>query len=317
MFDGVPWAVENGAKASGAVARAAHYAATRGAQGIALPGDMKVSATPSPSQSVRIGTGSTTILNRQAPGESYQGLARSFTDVSVTVDGSPRTDLVIATIIDPDFSPWTVADVPDAVNGPYFVPEVLEGVDPNTTRASDVVGYSAYELARISVPASGNITSGMITSLRQLAQPRSWSDTIMQGGLVAEHLTTSDTDWKDWPSNTWTVQVPEWATDALCLITLNTVATDGVASDFNPRVYLGGLVGQSAAWDYNGGGAGVGAEKIPFPIYAQFDVTGLQGESVEFKPQAMRTFETLNTGDVWFDQYSQVVFDIRFYEKVV
>jgi len=226
VFDGKPWAVEHGATIPAAVARAAHYAATKGRQGVTRPGDLKVAATPSASQGVRIGTGSATILNQQAPGESYQGLARTFTDVNVTVNGSARTDLVIGRIIDPDFAPWQPSDVPDGVNGPYWRPYVVPGVSSSTTKASDVVSYSAVELARIAVPASGNITNGMITDLRRVTN-------VDRERHVSSVLPT-DTRFTAPPANgrVWfpfvneLIFCPEWATRAQIVVTVSSLLFD-------------------------------------------------------------------------------------------
>lgn len=315
-FDGVPWVVENGAQISGAAGRVLANAASRDAQGVLLPGDLKVSATPTASQAVRLDTGSAVVRNAQAPGESYIGLARSTTDVDIDVTGSPRTDLIVGRIIDPDFSPWQPSDVPDPVNGPYWEPYVIEGVTSGTDEASDVVGYSAIALARVAVPASGNITNGMITDLRKLVQPRNFPDLAAVQDPARDDLTTTDTAYRDWPANVkHTVIVPDWATHALVALMVS-YGTDDQACDAFQRIAFGGLTGGSAIIDHNATGSGFG-ERFQNWIFAEFDVTSLQGEPVDIMPQAVRAFETTNTGALYTETWDQVVFDVRFVERTV
>lgn len=307
----------NGGDVDASAARAAHYAATRGAQGITLPGDMKVVATPTPSQGVRIGTGSCTVLNAQATGESYQGLARSSTDVGIDVTGATRYDLVVAQIIDPDFAPWTTADVPDTVNGPYFLPHVIKGVASGTTKASDVVSYAALALARIAVPASGNITNGLITDLRRLAQPRTWPHKNVQPGPSSgtTQLPTSQTAFTAWPGITDQVQVPDWATRAQIGITLNISVMDPVNIDL--EVDFGGIVGPITYFDYNGTSGVNGAETVPITVFADLDVRSLAGETVPLNTLARRTFTDVATGVANFGSSEQGTFDVLFSETIV
>lgn len=251
MFDGVPWAVENGANTTAAVARAAHYAATRGAQGVTEPGDLKVTATATPSQQVSVAAGSATILNHAAPGESYHGLARTPTPQPISVSGAARTDLLIARIIDPDFSPWQPSDVPDPVNGPYFLPHVVQGVSPSTTKASDVVSYSAVALARIAVPASGNITNAMITDLRQLAQPRQEPQQFTVVPSANETLTLGA--YGAWPTQTSRqVFVPAWATKVIVEVLMGGLKVSAGAVWGAVRARLGAsLTTTPAGYDIN------------------------------------------------------------------
>lgn len=243
-FDGNPWAVENGANMSAAVARAAHYAATRGAQGITEPGDLKVTQTSVASQAVEIAAGSATVLNHGADGESYHGLARTPTNVPISVSGSTRHDLIIGRIIDPDFSPWQPSDVPDAVNGPYWEPHVVQGVTSSTTLASDVVGYSAIALARVAVPAAGNITNAMITNLRELAQPRSELQQYTTIPTDDAHL--SSDPWVNWPEEAnRNVFVPAWATRVVIEVLYSGVRANIGATFGYLRARLGSSGGTS------------------------------------------------------------------------
>jgi len=240
-FDGVVWAVENGAKVGGAVGRVLANAATQNEQGVLMPGDLKASATPTASKSVRVAPGSAVIRNRQAPGESYIGLARTFTDVPIRVTGAARTDMVIARVIDPDFSPWQPSDVSDPVNGPYWEPFVVEGVDPGSEKAADVVDrpYSAVELARISVPASGNITAGMIHSLRKVANPK--RDRTVRVWLPTTTLATSPPEnnrvW--FPLLDEWIYCPEWATRAQIVVSISSLLFDAGAYQGRVRAEFG------------------------------------------------------------------------------
>jgi hypothetical protein len=323
-FETVPWAVGAGAELDAAVARAFVNAATQDTEGVNLPGNFKVSALATPGMAVSITGGGMTLRNRQRPGESYIGVAHSATQVPIAANssGAIRRDLIVARVIDPDFSPWQPYTDPDAIlNGPYFEPFVVSGVGAGVTTAEGAgITYTAVPLARIDQPSGAtSITSAMIVDLRRLARPRTDSDSDVQKGTIAEErIEVTETNWHDWPTNSLQTTVPYWATHAQVSIALNNVSVGKVAADFDSRAYLGGLTGGGVAFDYNGSDwSPVGyVETRPHTIYAEFDVRSLQGQTVTCKPQARRIW-TENTGDLYFTNREQVVFDLRYFERAV
>lgn len=318
--DGVPWAVENGAHVSAAVARAAHYAATNGAQGIAQPGDLKVTATSTPSGQVEIAPGSCTIRNHGGEGESYAGLARTETAISISpTGGSTRSDLVIARIIDPDYSPWQPSDVADPVNGPYFDFEVIPGVDPSTTAASDVVSYSAVALARIDMPASTtNVTNAYIVDVRELAQPRRSPDLIrvaLTSDPGADDL--DSTSWENWPASSAPVFIPEWATEAIIRVKIegvyaatNTVAGElrAVLSPFGGSVFATTLTSKYSALDVDSRRQYEVSDRVSIPA-------AHRGTTRYIYPQGIKYAGAPGgSGVLRADSGSSVVYDIEWLE---
>jgi hypothetical protein len=299
-------------------------AATRDSQGINLPGDLKVTALGTPGEAVNIATGATIIRNAQQPGESYIGRARTTTQVAIPRNntGSVVRHLLIARIIDPDYSPWQPsgsAGAPntDVATGPYFQPFLVSGVAANVVRASQVVSYAAVALARIDVAsvASGAspVTQAMIVDCREMAQPRIAFAYDIQRGLSTEFVAVTDTTYKDWPSNSLQVYVPRWATHAQVTADLLGIKTTG-DSDMVMRTSLGGSVSPDVVFDNN---IPPGAtESVPFSAYGEFLVTGVQDTTVTLKTQAKRTLVS-NTGLIYFDTKQFIKYDVRFSERVV
>lgn len=319
-----------GAKHEAEVFRGALAASSQQAQGISLPGHLKVSATGTPSGQVSVAAGSALIKNLQKPGESYYGL-NDDTPELVNVDpqlSGTRYDLIVMRIIDPQFAPWQPSGTPGAPNvsvpnGPYCQIVPIKGVSASTTRADQVVGYSAIALARVKMTNTSVATD--ITDLRKLAQPRMWPDYEVQSGVPAGDgsgvpLTTSDTGWTNWPLNTAGFVKPDWATHAQTRITINNMHVSGPA-DFNSRVWVGGLTDATkiSMFDYNGApGLPVGTvEHLTHTTHGLVDVRSLPAnEAVTIRLQAMRTF-TSNTGYVAVGSWEQVEFSVNWLERIV
>lgn len=333
-FEGVPWFIGGGAKHSAEIARLAAVLGGSGmVEGVAGPNDLKVVPTSGTANGqVHVNLGACSVLNRSANALSQKYICREtqVSDLTITsTGGSGRSDLIVVSVEDPQYPPFSTSGWSQSQieNGPYVFPRVISGVPNTTKRMADLASFaggiyvnrSMLALARIDIPSGTSaITAGMIKDLRKLQSPHSEAVYSQQVGTAwGETLGTGATSWTNWPNNSLSVDIPTWATHAFITITLNTVATDGVASDFNPRISLGSLTSQSAAWDYNGSPPGAtGGNKLPFPMFAEFDVTSLQGQTVTLRPQAQRTFVT-NAGLVQFDPNSQIIFDVRFFEKVL
>lgn len=328
-FDGVPWAV-TGSQLDTFVMREFAGIATRFAQGIALPGDFKCTPPGGNSLTVNVAGGGAVIRNAQAAGQSYIGYAQSSTGVTHSATGgSVRSDLIIARVRDPDFSPWTAYSDPNQVLfGPYFEPFIVAGVPSTTTKASQVVSYSALALARVDIPiningSSNGITSGMIVDLRPMANARTAVVKTMQAATV-DTLTTGDTTYRTFPSgNSLSVTVPDWATHCMASVRILSVVVNNVASDLNGRIKFDNgagttVTGTAIQFDYNGN-AGDNFSQIagvPFEIFADINVTSLQGQTVTVTPQAQRTFVT-NTGLITFNTAQQIVYDLTFLERTL
>lgn len=329
-FDSVPWAIGGGALHSDEVARIFANAATRDAQGVLLPGNLKVTALGTPSGAVTIAAGAAVIRNQQAAGQSYIGRAGSSTQVSVSANnsGSIRRDLLIAEVVDPDFAPWQPSDVPDPASGPYFRPRIISGVAANTTTLAQAgLTSSGVPLARIDIPnGTVNITNAMIVDLRSLAQPRTGFAFDVQAVASQQILALAQTAYTDWPLNSLGVYVPPWATHAQVGINLQSPLGYGAGSgngngnaDAYVRVNMNGLTSNPSVWDWNAPSnlAVTDAIGIPVTAYGEFDVQAMRGQTVVVKPQAARYATGVNTGKVVLDTWHQVEFDVRFSERTV
>lgn len=245
-FDPVPWFVGGGAEHSPEVARTFAYAATGGAEGVVQGGDLKVTATATPSASVQVSTGAVIIVSRASAqaSQSYIGRVSTADTVSIaaTSASGPRTDLIVAQVEDPWLSgePWQ--DPADPTVGPYIFPRVISNVPANTTQLQQVSGYegrTAVTLARVTVPAStSTITQAMITDLRNVAQPRRLRIADQASISATSKLTSSS--YTQWPGNTSTVNVsvPTWATKAVLRATVvgAFVETSAAAGQLQARV---------------------------------------------------------------------------------
>lgn len=321
-LEGVPWMIGGGsAKHSANVGRLVAYAATGGQSGVIAPGDFKVSASaPTPDGKVHMAVGAAGIVNRSsnAQSESYmtRGLLVSDLDVSPTV-GSARSDLVVIRIKDPQYG-W--AAPADLVNGPYGFPEIIPGVAAGTVRAEQLnLQQAFYALARIDIPPNTSaITNSMIVDLRKLAQPHFLPFNDLQvGPTPGENMLTTDTVWKNWPSNVSSVEVPVWATHADISIELLNLGVDGPVN-VDTRVQLGGLYGPTYFIDYNGADptyANYAVETLQHSTYASLDVSSLAGQTVNLRLNAMRTFITEAPGRILVDSSSQIRFRVEFFER--
>lgn len=215
MFDPVPWFVGGGAEHSPEVARLLAYAATNGSSGIVGAGDCNVTALPVPGGAIRASTGGVVIPNKYAGGSQQTYIARSasVTDVAIapTTSSGGRTDLIIARIDDPQYGGTAPVD---PTVGPYVRVDVIQNVSSAITDIP-VLTYPAIALARVTIPVStATITQGMITDLRNMANPRR-QRSLNTLNLTATEVQTSvdPTDGEQWPNEAgWSVQVPTWAT---------------------------------------------------------------------------------------------------------
>lgn len=325
-FKGVPWAIEH-AEVDSAVARGFANAATRDSQGIVLPGDFKVTAFGAAGPGVNIAPGGMILRSYQAPGQSYIGQSLEVTPHPIPATAGSH--LLVARVRDPDYAPWQPYTTENQIlYGPYFEPYLLTGVNPTTTSVDQVrdrLNYTAEAIARIDNPGgAANITGDMIKELgiRKLAQPRVAFAYDVQPGPALDYVTTSETAWHHWPLNSLGVDVPRWATHAQVEIVLNGIKSSG-PNDVELRAVFGTLdPGMSVFHDYNGNtGTPAGfVEVLPKTIYGEFVIPpAMRGTRQVVRPDARRDprYNTVNTGNVWFEPAQQVAFSVTFSERLV
>lgn len=222
-LDPTPWIIGGGAAHSPEVVRQSLYDSTSGAEGISSVGALKVQAQATPGASVRVAPGGSLLNNRYpgGAGQSYSARNASQTTVPVAATGSSggRTDAVILRIVDPQYAGQPPAD-PN--NFQYTRLETATAPAGITDISQLSLAYPAILLARITIPANtGTITSGMITDLRKVAQPR------RETALRTHALTGSDSSilsnttaypsaGQSWPPSAETglgsIDIPSWAT---------------------------------------------------------------------------------------------------------
>lgn len=315
-FDPVPLAIGEGAEHSDDVWRVFANAATHDAQGIVLPGDMKV--TSGGAGVATIAPGGVVIRNAQKAGQSYVGYAPTPTNHAYpdnTGGGSTARHLLIARVIDPQFSPWQPSGTPGEPNvsvpdGPYFEPFLVPGVAAGTTRASQVVSYSAQALARIDVPAGGS--TGTFVDCRELFAPRvGFAFDVQQAGGT-DDLQSTQTTFRDFTTNSLQVYVPRWATHAQVSVDFLSIKASNATGRL--RLVLGGTNGPEAIFD----NAAAQVESVPFSVYGEFNVQAVQDSSVTLKVQARRTGGDSGALKMYASANSTFLkFDVKFSERVV
>lgn len=233
-FDPVALAIDGG-ELDASLLRKLAYAATQGAEGIVTPLDCKVHQLSSAAGQVNIDTGVISILNRSTGGALETYLATASQQSTMDIDptsGAARSDLVIVRLEDPEFTPWPPVDPGVAPTYQYTKPYIIKNVPNSTKTAAELnLGYSAYALARIDIPAgTTNITDGMIKDLRKMARPRSellhFTAIPVEavGAAGTEKLDNGDLAFTVFPSvASRNVDIPSWATEVTIEVLLGGV----------------------------------------------------------------------------------------------
>ena len=212
--DPVPWAI-HGAKHSADVARQNTYDSTGGAEGVSNPGALKVRATQTPSNQVRVAPGGALMLSPWDEGQTYnfRVAKEALVDVPASSSLGANTWFINAWVNDPNKPGGTT---PDSVPfGPYaFL----------TCDAEPKGDFPHYTPAKIVVPAdTATIEDDYITDLRKLAQPKRESVTLGRPSVRADvgpesDLATREADGGEYfPGgagyfNVFRVDIPEWCT---------------------------------------------------------------------------------------------------------
>lgn len=222
----IPWVIAGVDEIGIDIARTLAYAATGGKEGVIGPSACKIRATSTPSANITTDAGAVVCISRflGVSFESYIGRNTSLvtTPISAT-GGSARSDLVYAHVIDPSQvgQPGTAGPVET---------RIITNVPDTTTSLKQISGYenqTGYALARIDRPSStATVTTDQIVDLRDLLFKR--TETVDLVTFVITDTVISSTSYSTIPSTaTWTVSVPEWATQADIFFSSGLISIDG------------------------------------------------------------------------------------------
>ncbi|MEU1134479.1 hypothetical protein ABZ383_32240 [Streptomyces sp. NPDC005900] len=282
-------------------------------QGVTTGLDLKVSALSTPGAGVQISDGSAVIAGKVS---SVQGYYSAYNIGSDTVaiaatGGSPRSDMLVMRVQDPDY---------EGTRNPETDPIVFWEVVPNVSSTATTVpsGYSAIPLARIDIPAStATITNAMIKDLRKVANPR--RERILTPYYATDPLVeisgTSET-WKSHPNLTMaTLAIPSWAATAKVVFSVSNLrlADGNVWGGF--RFMLG--TQEAAQWVSIDDNQGSPARRIYVEMIETIDLTttagaAMRGTSQPFKSR-MRT-RSANAGKIGVDGSTTFKIDVEFLE---
>ncbi|RSS43831.1 hypothetical protein [Streptomyces sp. WAC08241] len=183
-----------------------------GSEGITQGDDLKVTQLSTPGGSVQISDGSGIVRGRANP---FQGSYSACNVGSATVTiaptaGSPRSDMVILRIEDPQYE-GTRNPAVDPIA--YF--QVISNVSSSATAIPD--GRTGIPLARIDIPAStATITDAMIKDVRKVANPRRertlWTQSPASPSTAISG--TSGTYSYFTTAAGWNIPIPSWASVA-------------------------------------------------------------------------------------------------------
>lgn len=306
-LDSVPWFIGGGAEHSPAVSRMLAYAATNGATGIVSPGDLKVTALPTPGTSVRVAPGGAVMLNRYpgAPNQSYTARNASSTDVAVTATGSSggATKYLILRVDDPEFGGQAPAD---RVNGPYVRFAWVTSIAN--------LAYPFVPLVKlVQPPNTATITNAMLTDLRELANPRTLREVVSSGGGVAALTSTTG---QVWPPYSPSIEVPEWATYVHVIVHLSGFHQDKSFAEGQLAVRMGDTpLGGGLRLDYDGVTDGV--RHTTMVTGAQPLAASVRGTAQQFRLWSSRLNIATRPGVFRSDGSTHMAVDVQFSEKVV
>lgn len=325
-FNFAPWAID-GARSPAGLARLAAYAAG-GRSGVIQPGDLRVTALAVPGSGVRIMSGAASILNHYLanPDEAYVA-SNPSTHTVPSSDMPPATPgtsyyLVCIVVGDPEFNqaghPFMPSEPLDPAIAPDFeyVRIVIVPCGASTTRFEDLgFNYPAYALARLEVPGStSTITNAMITDLRSLAKPRTERKVLVDNTAPLQNLSPVDSH-ATWLAYQPMVEVPDWATRAQIVVSLNGLVTTAAETRGAIRIILGAggaAIGTDAIYAIP---ASADGERTNIVVALDADVTALAGQSFPVIIQGYR--QGAYPGYITTFWGTQEVIDIQFSENVV
>ena len=331
-FENTAWAID-GALLGSSLARRAEYAAVGGAQGVVQKNDLKVSQLAVPGVGLLIEAGVGLINNdyQTNPNETYVVSNPSTHTITAgempAASGSARSFIVAVVVGDPDFSqtghPWMGSDDPpvgEEQSFDYVRPTLIQ-VANSSVKTLDV-DYPALVLARIDIPANTTtITDSMITDLRNLARPRQEQQIFVGSPWTgaSPRKIPSGSAYADWGPQEFLpqVKVPEWATRAILIVSINGVrlmdSTANVAGGV--RTQMGTVTGPRTDFDIPSNSAG--AIRMNLQTAGEYDVSGIAGTTVGLRVEGYESAPASPTTNQRLDLRggSQMIFDVRFFEE--
>lgn len=318
-WQGVPWFVKDASHPS-EVERTLAYIAGSGGDGVVLPTDCKVTASAIPDGNVNVAPGAVVALNRFSGGNAQAYVARNVgSDVKALTpqgSGGGRWDLVAVIIEDPQYAGQPAP--PSVPNGPYVRTAVYQNVPSTTTKLSEVApNQTGVALALVKFDASdGTITAADITDLRELANPRTFTQKKVLNGVTGANLAGSLTVAPTGAS--FPVKVPAWARRAVIearwsgLKYTDTSSGAGSASGL-ARVSLGTVNSGTTQWaeDATASNKPVTGSVL---VADDVDVSALAGTTQNLQALLSKTGGSGMTA-AW-TAYTTVVAEVTFYETV-
>lgn len=294
-------------------ARAVAYAACGGSDGVIGVSDFKVTATPTPSNQVRLAPGGVSLVSRYngATSQAYAGVLRAtdYITIDPTTSSGGRSDLIIARIHDPQYGGEPTYDSTNANDFKFFTVEVLKGVAKTTKRLTGH-GYPGMALARIDIPAStATITNAMITDLRFKSNRK----TDMQKRTVfptKDFNMNTGGDYARWTDMTAWFDVPMWANKAQFNTVISSIEFTGTS-----RTVAGVRTAFGTASDsQNSILVQTSSNRFTHTHLASFNLdSSFQGVDVGLVLQATRTS---GTGTFQVDYQSSIQVEAFFSEEV-
>ena len=312
-LDTVPWFIgAEGAEHSPAVARMLAYAATNGATGVISPGDLKVTALPTPGAAVRIAPGAAVLLNRYpgASNQSYTVRNATATDVDVTATGSSggATKYLILRVDDPEFGGPAPAD---PKTGPYVRPVWVNSITN--------LAYPFVLLSKLVQPAStATVTNAMLTDPRQLATPQTHRElVVLSGGSTVADLTNAA--FVRWPNVTAPIDIPEWATHVKVLCRVDGVEQRLGTVYAEVQLTLGAsLTSAAVPIDINAGASSSNPARANFgATLTQKLPTAYPGTTQNLEMKARRANVAADPGFLRADTKTHLQFDVWFTQEAV
>ncbi|WP_329126011.1 hypothetical protein [Streptomyces sp. NBC_01353] len=254
-----------------------------GAEGITQGDDLKVTQLDTPGGGVQISDGSGIVRGRVS---AFQGsyavcnVGEDTIDIAAT-GGTPRSDLVIIRVEDPEYEGTLDPEVDPVV---YF--DVISNVSSSATAIPD--GRTGIPLARIDIPAStATITDAMIVDVRQIANPRRQRQMLpVQSPTSASNDLGASTTFAYWTTVPgWSVAIPDWASKAIVDVRVSSLrlTTNNFYGAFR-ATFGASLTLQSVTIDDN---QGTGVRRVPTEAADTLTIpSAYRGTSQVLRPQA-------------------------------
>lgn len=327
-FDPVAYSVDGG-RHPGALFRTAQYAAGGPNEGVVSFADCRVHQLATPGRGIAIDPGAITMRNPDAKNQAYVANASALT----TLDGpaattAERSYIVLVRVEDPEFG-WPEPSSAAAPTYQYVRPMLFGPVPKTTTQASQLnLGYSAYALARVDIPANTTtLIDGMITDLRKVANPRRDRFSDRYNILYSPNDGAETGSWLRYPDVPQpSILIPDWATQMFLRVDIDGVMARDSALSGNWSVFVGPPQGAGdAAARITGIPSGVIASRATFfnqQIFGDTVLHFLNSDKMNIpatmrgKPQTFSVRMNRNGGAGFFRSTSatQVVLDVEFLE---